>query len=94
MDVKKIFIILITIVACVVLGAFVLNILMPNVVETTIDAVEDQIFKATALSFDFNKNDHSGSVNSSYAGETDGGQDTVTTGVEGFDAGLGGGGAG
>ena len=76
MNVKKIFITLITVVACVILGAFVLNTLMPNVTTTLIDAVEDQIFKATSLEFDFNNNKNAGTNSNSYAGQNS--DDTVT----------------
>lgn len=96
MNVKKIFITLITVVACVILGAFVLNTLMPNVTTTLIDAVEDQIFKATSLEFDFNNNSNAGTNTNSYAGQNS--DDTVTgdTGdnVIGFNSGAGGGAGG
>lgn len=68
MNVKKIFITLITVVACVILGAFVLNTLMPNVTTTLINAVEDQIFKATSLEFDFNNDNNAGTNDNSYEG--------------------------
>ena len=88
MNVKKIFIVLVTIVACVILGAFVLNILMPNVVTTVIDATEDMIYKATGLAFDFDKNGNRGNnSNAQYDGETAGGQGTVQGNVDGFTAG-------
>lgn len=78
MDVKKIFITLITIVICVILGAFVINTLMPNVVNTVINAAEGQIYNATGLSFDFNGDGDGGTANkdSSYMGELS--DDTVT----------------
>lgn len=86
MSVKKIFITLITIVACVIIGAFLLNTLMPNVTTTLIDSTEDMIYKATGLSFDFNNNSNAGDSNTSYTGDNT--DDTVTgnTGdnVEGF----------
>lgn len=56
MSVKKIFILLITIVACVMLGALVLNVLMPNVMTTLVDSVENMIYNATGMSMDFNGN--------------------------------------
>lgn len=94
MNVKKIFITLITVVACVILGAFVLNTLMPNVTTTLINAVEDQIFKATSLKFDFNNDANAGTNDTSYAGQNS--DDTVTgeTGdnVVGFGGGGGAGG--
>lgn len=96
MNVKKIFIILITVVACVILGAFVLNTLMPNVTTTLINAVEDQIFKATSLEFDFNNDGTIGSNNNTYGGVN---EDTTVTGetgdnVIGFNSGAGGGAGG
>lgn len=54
MNVKKIFITLITIVACVIIGALALNTLLPNVTKTMINSTEDMIYKATKISFDFN----------------------------------------
>lgn len=82
MNVKKIFITLITVVACVLLGAFALNIMMPNVVATVINASEDMIFKGTGLSFDFNNDGNAGDNNNSYQGTQNG----TTTGkpVTGF----------
>lgn len=86
MSVKKIFITLITIVACVVIGAFILNTLMPNVTTTLIDSAEDMIFKATSMSFDFNNNGNAGDTGGTYKGENT--DDTVTgtvgNNVEGF----------
>ena len=54
MSVKKIFVILITVIACVMIGALVLNILMPNVTKALVNGVEGQIYSATGMSFDFN----------------------------------------
>ena len=56
MSVKKIFIILITVVACVMVGALVLNVLMPNVMTTVVDSVENMVYRATGMSMDFNGN--------------------------------------
>ena len=55
-SVKKIFIILIVVVACVMIGALVLNVLMPNVMVTLVDSVENMINRATGMSVDFNGN--------------------------------------
>ena len=54
MSVGKIFKILIIIVACVIVGAIVLNVLLPNVMVSMVNAVEAQIFNATGMSVDFN----------------------------------------
>lgn len=55
-SVKKIFIVLIVVVACVMIGALVLNVLMPNVMVTVVDSVENMINRATGMSVDFNGN--------------------------------------
>ena len=60
MNVAGIFKTLIIIVACVAIGALVLNILLPNVAVALVDATEDMIFKATKMSFNFNGNTHVG----------------------------------
>lgn len=54
MNVKGIFITLITIVACVLIGALFLNTLLPNVAAQVVNAVEGTIYQATGMSFDFN----------------------------------------
>lgn len=96
MKVSKIFIILITIVACVILGAFVLNQLMPNVVTTMINSLEDTIFSATGMSFDFNADGNAGdsTAGKTYSGNQATTDDDVQAGVEGFQGGGSGGGGG
>ena len=87
MSVKKIFVILITIVACVILGAFILNTLMPNVTNTLINSVEDMIYKATSMSFDFNNDGHFGTNNAQYGGtdtDAEGIIDSTQDAVDGF----------
>lgn len=64
MSVKKIFVVLITIVACVVVGALVLNIILPNVATSLVDTTEQMVYKATKLDFDWNGNGTKGSSNS------------------------------
>lgn len=54
MSVKKIFMMLITVVACVMIGAFVLNILMPNFITTAVNLVEQQLHNATGMTLDLN----------------------------------------
>lgn len=54
MSVAKIFKILIIIVACVIVGALVLNVLLPNTTTSVVNAVEGQIFNATGMTFDLN----------------------------------------
>ena len=54
MGVRKIFIVLVTIVICVIIGAFAINTLMPNTVKAVVNATEDMIYNATGLVFDLN----------------------------------------
>lgn len=61
MSVKKIFMTLIIVVACVVIGALVLNVIMPNATKAVINAVEGQIQNATGMDFDFNGDGVTGS---------------------------------
>lgn len=91
MSVKKIFITLITIVVCVILGAFVINTLMPNMVGTIINAAEGQIYRATGLSFDFNGDGTSGATtgtanSTQTGGRRDEGLETngTTNNIDGF----------
>lgn len=88
MSVQKIFVTLIIIVACVAIGALVLNVLLPNVATTLVDAVENMIYQATHLEFDFNNNGKVGTAGTQFiGGQDDGGSTNDTTdgvGVEGF----------
>lgn len=81
--VKKVFITLGTIVACVILIAFVLNNLMPNVVRGVVNATEAMIHNATGLEMDFNGD---GLDIGDNAIDTDAGNDDdlQEAGVEGF----------
>ena len=54
MSVSKIFKVLITIVVCVVIGAFVLNIILPNGLNGMVNTVEGMIKNATGIAFDLN----------------------------------------
>ena len=70
MSVKKIFIILITIVACVMIGALVLNVLMPNVTGAVVNSCEHMIFSATGMTFDFNDDGVTGKQKKNDAAKT------------------------
>lgn len=59
-SVKKIFTVLIVMVACVMIGALVLNILLPNVATSIIDALEQMVYNATGMQFDWNGNGSGG----------------------------------
>ena len=96
MGVRKIFTVLVTIVVCVIIGAFVINTLMPNAVKSLINATEDMIYNATGMSFNFNNDDHAGQKSNSgtaYTGTQQGSQ-SVQGGstVEGWGNGTSGGG--
>lgn len=88
MSVKKIFVTLIIIVACVMLGALVLNVLFPNVAKTVVNATEDMLYNATGMKFDFNNDGVVGGVGSTgqYVGDQSaGGAEGANGGnVEGF----------
>lgn len=62
-SVKKIFTVLIVMVACVVVGALVLNVLLPNVSSSLVDALETMVFNATGMKFDWNGNGNTGGTN-------------------------------
>lgn len=91
MSVKKIFTVLITVVACVMIGAFVLNVLMPNFIRTAVNLVEQQLHNATGLTLDLNGdgNNQANTINAE-AGRTGVGGNNVS-GFQGGVAGQGGG---
>ena len=53
-SVKKIFILLITVVALIAIGAFILNVFMPNVMASVFNAVDTAIYDATGIALDLN----------------------------------------
>lgn len=87
MSVQKIFITLVIVVACVGIGALVLNIVLPNATATVINAVEGQIENATGLTFDFNGDGQGAAENSDYTGgntAAESASDVTTGGVDGI----------
>lgn len=86
---KKVFKTLITIVACVAVGVFILNIFMPNIVTQVCSAIEGQIYNATSISIDINGDGKNGKSNKSgnYNAEKKNSSDKASKGqgVEGFD---------
>lgn len=78
-SVKKIFTVLIVMVACVMIGALVLNILLPNVTTSIVDALEQMVFNATGMQFDWNGNG---------SGGTSGGGTDFQSGMAGDDTGT------
>lgn len=55
--VKKIIIVLITIVVCVVVGAFIINVVAPQATNTLLEGVENGIKAATGIDFDLGSQD-------------------------------------
>lgn len=91
MKVSGIFKTLIVVVCCIVIGATVINVFMPNTITQLSQTVEDALFKATGMAFDFNGDGTAGNSNAdnqytnteyggSYADEVEDGGATV----EGF----------
>ena len=58
--VKNVFKVLIVAVVMLIVGAFLINILAPNAVNQVSNAVEQQIWKATGISLDFNGDKYGG----------------------------------
>lgn len=54
MNVKKIFAILITVVVMIILGALVINVVVPNGFAGVCNAIEGGIKQATGIEIDFN----------------------------------------
>ncbi len=81
MGVKKIFTVLIIVVACILVGALVLNVLLPNVTAQLVNQVEDAIYKGTGLAFNFNGDTHVGGTSTAVTPINSG---SVEGGVEGF----------
>ena len=88
MNVGKIFKVLIIVVACVIIGALVLNILLPNTATSLVNAIEDQVYNATGMNFDFNGDNNDGANRGTFGDMNDGTQDDAYADgdeqVEGF----------
>ena len=88
MTVGKIFKVLIIVVACVIIGALVLNVLLPNTATALVNSTEDMIYKATGMSFDFNGDSNAGATNTTNTYNADittgGAASDQAAGVEGF----------
>lgn len=82
MSVSKIFMTLIIVVACVIIGALVLNTLLPNATTALVDSVENAIAGATGMSFDFNNNSQSGNTTGKM-GQMEGKKTDANGGVKG-----------
>lgn len=90
--VKKVFMTLVTIVACVVLGALILNTVLPNTAIAMVDATEDMIYNATGMSFNMNGNSKVGGTNDTGKYDSDvnnaGNADEKDGKVKGFKSGT------
>jgi hypothetical protein len=87
MSVKKIFLTLVVIVMCIILGAFLINVLLPNVTAQVIDSAEDSIYKETGMAFDFNSDGNKGDSKKDYSSNGKADDNMVDDGsksVEGF----------
>lgn len=69
MSVKKIFMTLIVIVACLMIGAFLLNVLLPNATVQLVNMTENMIYSATGMVFDFNGDGISGTNSNDVSGQ-------------------------
>ena len=68
--VKKIFTVLITAVACILIGAFILNAVVPNATSAIADAIDNTVFMATGIQMDINGNGTSGSASADVSGSS------------------------
>lgn len=89
MSVSKIFIVLGTVIVCVIVIAFVLNVLLPNVVNSMVTAVENTIYNATGFALDLNGDGTNGSttqgqIDATADQDADDGLEQDGAGVEGF----------
>lgn len=86
MSVKKIFMTLIVIVMCIILGAFLINTLLPNVTRQVVNSAENSIYKATGMTFDFNNDSVKGSNKLDQSSDVEGAYDdhVKTDNVDGF----------
>jgi len=58
MSINKLFVVLIGLVVCVIVGALIINLLAPNAYTAVVDSIESMIFNATGMKFDFNNNNN------------------------------------
>jgi uncharacterized protein involved in outer membrane biogenesis len=58
--VKNIFKVLIIAIVCLVVGAFLINVLAPNATNQVTNAIEQQVWKATGISLDLNGDGYTG----------------------------------
>ncbi len=81
--VKKVFIVLIVVVALIIIGALVLNVLLPNATALMVDYIEWGIYRATGLGLNLNGNAYTGNTDQPTTGVTVTDDDSAD--VEGWD---------
>lgn len=69
MSIQKIFMTLVIVIACLVIGALILNVLLPNATTQLINSVEDAIFSGTGMEFDLNGDGNAGSAGGASAAD-------------------------
>lgn len=79
MSISKIFMTLIVVVACVVLGAMLLNKVLPNVTAQVSNAIEGMLYRATGISMDFNGDSIYGSTTGGSASKNQMNTNAVTS---------------
>ena len=96
MSIQKVFAVLITVVACLFVGAFVLNTLLPNAVAQSVNGIEGAIYNGTGFNVNINGDDVQGKdASNDAAADANGGvsDDSGATdtdkvgGYDGFNAG-------
>lgn len=85
MKVQGIFKTLIIIVACVIIGGFILNTVLPNGLNGIVNTVEGMILKGTGVAFDLNGDGvTNGDASQGVSKDASGNLDDGGAGVEGF----------
>jgi len=82
--IKKVFMILISAVASVIIGALVLNVFLPNAVDIAVDSTENMIFQASGLRVDIDSDGRPGGTGTTITGD-EGDPDNDPHRVEGFE---------
>lgn len=83
-SVKKVFGFLIVTAVCVILGAFILNLLLPNVVRASINTIETGIMSATGIKYDLNGDGTVGNISSTNTGSDKAQQGVGVQGLDGL----------
>ena len=79
MKLSGIFKFLITAVVCIAIGAFIVTVVMPNVVNSTVNTVENGIHNSVGIDFDVNGDSQTGQL----SGVQNSAGDTASQGIQG-----------